>query len=514
MAAQDEIFAGRTEQATYQTPAVPSHRGNPLIEALPPILEEKRDIVASLLHDVTFEPDLLAASARVRLHEIDLLRQLWVPDKEHIALEGRISTMLRSGYRNRNPADVESWYATMERARENLAAAEDGDGRRRAKGMPSVREVVQAHATGLSVVGLSGVGKTTSVKRVLSRYPQVILHGADRNDLPVSAQLVWLMITCPGDGGVVGLARAILRAFDAVLGTSYHDDFTNKRASAETMRGAAVSLAHLHALGVLVIDEIQILNRSNSDNVEGITNFLLALMNDLRVPVVVIGTVGASKFLSGEMQTGRRLSSAGHYEMHPLHEGRELEAFVRRIWSRSLLRETPDWADLSPQVRDAILRAIWFMTAGVQDLVVKSFLLAQYRALEQGDEALTPEIFEQVYKRDFRPLHEFIVHMRGDGLVDDLEWDAIRKSFYPEDGGTEAPAPVVLPPASPKPRKGSQGAEPPPAKRIKKRKASPPHRAPRKEDPAETAARLEQLRKDGVLGSPVTGTDGDFDPAE
>jgi hypothetical protein len=415
--------------------------------------------------------------------------------------------MIRSGYRNRNPSDVEKWYAMLGRARENLETTLNSDGRRRPGGMPSVRDIVQAHATGLSIEGLSGVGKTTSVKRILSLYPQVIEHEDDSRRMATTKQLVWLMITCPGDGGVVGLARAILRAFDVVLETNHLDDYTRKRASAETMRAAAVSLAHLHALGILVIDEIQILHRSKSDNVEGIMNFLLTLMNDLRVPVVVVGTAGAAKFLSGEMQTGRRFSGAGHFPMRPLRREGELEVFVSRIWGRSLLRENPKWADLSPTRKQAFVEAFWLMTAGVHDLVMKGFLFAQYHALERGLETLTPQVFQEVYERDFKTLHGILGMMHGNRLVDDIEWDEIRKSFAAE--GAPGTGTLIGPP----PLMAQGTAEPTssaPAKRVKKRKPSPPHRKPKEDSEAEIEARMTLLQETGILGAPVTGAGGDF----
>nr|WP_245215919.1 AAA family ATPase [Pararoseomonas baculiformis] len=377
-------------------------------------------------------------------------------------------------------------------------------------------KVVQAHSTGLSVIGTSGCGKTTSVKRILSRYPQVIVHGAEADDMPVTTQLVWLMITCPGDGGVVGLARAIIRAFDVVLGTNLSDGFIRSRASAETMRAAAVSLAHLHALGVLVIDEIQILQRSKGDNAESIMNFLLTMMNDLRVPVVVIGTGGAKDFLSKELQSGRRFSSGGHFPMGPLARGPELDGFVRRLWSRRLVRETPDWDALEEGQRKAILRTIWLMTAGIHDLVVKSFMLAQCRALEVGGETLTPEVFKTVYEVDFAMLHDVIRRMRKGGQVDDAEWDAMRNAFMPGSFAKVEPAFPVAPRAA-APVGGTDADErrdkpahpgEAPAKRKRVRKPSPPHRD-RKADPDRGAASVAELRACGMLGRPLTGERGD-----
>ena len=504
-ATDDDIFIGRTVEATYHVPAVPSHRGNPLIEALPPIMENEGEIAVALSNRIRFDKELLSISARLRLYELDLLRQFWMPDQEHVVLEGRISGMIRSGYRNRNPTDVEKWYELKEVAKGKLTLPPQAS---RPGGMPSAREVVQAHATGMAIEGVSGVGKTTSVKRILSLYPQVIVHSDEQRRMPTAKQIVWLMITCPGDGGAVGLTRAIIRAFDAVLETNHLDGFMKKRASAETMRAAAVSLAHLHALGVLVIDEIQILNRSKSDNVEGIKNFLLVLMNELQVPVVVIGSTGTAEFLASDMQTGRRFSGGGYFRMERLTRGEELELFVRRIWGSSLLREHPKWSELPDDSRLAILEAVWLMTAGVHDLVVKAFVLAQNHALERGHEALTPQIFQAVYERDFRPLHKQLEALRGDSPVDEAEWDRVRRAFFAGDtsDGMTASGPAFTATTAAVRRETA-----PPAKRVRKRKPSPPHRKHAEDPEADIRARTAALEAEGLLGRPVTGPGGDFD---
>ena len=501
----DEIFIGRTVEATYRVPAVPSHRGNPLIEALPPILEDEGEITIALSNRVRFDKEFLEASPRLRLYEVDRLRQFWMPDREHVALEAQISMMLRSGYRNRNPADVGKWYELMAAAKQRmetpLEAGFPG-------GLPQAREIVQAHATGMAIEGVSGVGKTTSVKRILSLYPQVIVHSDERRRIPTAKQIVWLMITCPGDGGAVGLTRAIIRAFDAVLGENHLDGYMKKRASAETMRAAAVSRAHLHALGVLVIDEIQILNRSKSDNVEGIKNFLLVLMNELQVPVVVIGSTGTATFLASDMQTGRRFSGGGYFRMERLTKGEELELFVRRIWGSSLLREHPKWSELPEDSRKAIVEAVWLMTAGVHDLVVKAFVLAQNHALSRGQEALTPQIFQAVYERDFRPLHANLKGLRGGDVVDEAEWDRVRRAFFAGDTSDSSAAsdPAVSAAFGTVRRDAAS-----PAKRVRKRKPSPPHRKAAEDPEAEIQARTAALRAEGLLGRPVTGLGGDFD---
>lgn len=49
-------------------------------------------------------------------------------------------------------------------------------------------------------------------------------------------------------------------------------------------------IANVHAIGVLVIDEIQHLSMSRSGGVEKMLNFFVTLVNVIGLPVVMVGT--------------------------------------------------------------------------------------------------------------------------------------------------------------------------------------------------------------------------------
>src|SRR5690554_8012215 len=92
-------------EAIYNDPEVKRYRGNPLIEALPPVLQTKalRD---QLIGEVHFDPADCFKDAHLRVHEISsLLDGFFQPLAMHRQLEERISLMIRAGYVGRNPAD-------------------------------------------------------------------------------------------------------------------------------------------------------------------------------------------------------------------------------------------------------------------------------------------------------------------------------------------------------------------------------------------------------------------------
>ncbi|MTI11649.1 hypothetical protein, partial [Sansalvadorimonas verongulae] len=70
---------------------------------------------------------------------------------------------------------------------------------------------------GISIYGISGMGKTVAINIILSYFPQVVIHPEENNELQVS----WLRITCPHRGGDIALCNDILAAADKLLGTTY-----------------------------------------------------------------------------------------------------------------------------------------------------------------------------------------------------------------------------------------------------------------------------------------------------
>ena len=142
---------------------------------------------------------------------------------------------------------------------------------------------------GISIYGISGMGKTVAINIILSYFPQIIIHPEKNNELQVN----WLKITCPHRGGDIALCNDILAAADKLLGSTYRDDFKKAlgnqgELSVTTYIDRVKKLIEEINLGILVIDEIQFLAKSADKN--EIVKFLIKLRNDLNIPVVYVGT--------------------------------------------------------------------------------------------------------------------------------------------------------------------------------------------------------------------------------
>src|SRR6266446_8647759 len=149
--------------ATYREAYLPEYCGNPLIEALSPAYSEiqARDL---LKYYPVVDPAIRTKPSHIRAHAVVNAADFFQPLPIHLALHQQIDRMLRSGYVNRNPVAPGYWPGT------NLAIAEMRERYKNSKIRPNA-----PHATsprGFSFIGVSGIGKSTAIKRILALYNQ------------------------------------------------------------------------------------------------------------------------------------------------------------------------------------------------------------------------------------------------------------------------------------------------------------------------------------------------------
>ncbi|GAI19169.1 unnamed protein product, partial [marine sediment metagenome] len=229
--------------AQYCPSPVAEYANNPLIEALPPILSEE-EAAMSIAHFPTDPGAERSLPREVRLHCIDRLKTLIQPLPIHIELESAVSSILRSGYVGRNPMQAATWrhLHTLSTDRRNLAN-------------------FNSSASTFSLVGLSGIGKTTALNAVLSAYPQIITHHRYQNKEFIHTQVTWLKLECPFDGSLSGLCHAFFKALDKALGQQdrYVARYRSKAGILEMIQRME-QLASTYFIGALFIDELQHLN--------------------------------------------------------------------------------------------------------------------------------------------------------------------------------------------------------------------------------------------------------------
>ena len=230
------------EEAFYQNQQLVEFMGNPLIEALPP-MEDPKMYPKLLMVLPDYHEEDRGKDEATRLACLQRLAQIHIPTKADSALMLGINRCLRFSYVGRNPVP----FTEVKKILEN-------------KGI-EVTETLERSLTstkapiyGFPVLGVSGVGKTTSIENALSYFPQVIshtsFHGVPFNKL----QLVWLKVDCPPDGTPKGLCSAILKGVDSVLESDYTEQILRNRMSKDVLLIKVSKLIQSLCLGILVID--------------------------------------------------------------------------------------------------------------------------------------------------------------------------------------------------------------------------------------------------------------------
>ncbi|MHB8181986.1 MAG: AAA family ATPase [Acidithiobacillus ferrivorans] len=382
-------------QAIYHDTGISRYQGNPLIEALPPILD-RHQLRDGLSGQIKFRPTDVYLDGQTRNHVISqLLDSFFQPLSRHIELESKLSIMLRQGYVGRNLATGQL-NTHIQNGYERVMRGDLGVFR---------FEHVESTAKSLAFIGCSGSGKTSSLNRILATYPQLIYH--EKYNF---TQIVFLKIDCPHDGSLKSLCHNFFREIDAVLATNYVRRYAEKRHSVETLIAVMAHIANMHAIGLLVIDEIQHLSVRHSGGAERMLNFFVTLVNEISVPVVMVGTPKARSVFELDLRSARRGAGFGSILWEPLTKPSadqevartEWGAFTSRLWKYQWLRKS------SPQISDDIRETWYDLSQGIMDVIIKLFVLSQIRAVVTGIERITPTLMRKVYQDELKPIHPMI----------------------------------------------------------------------------------------------------------
>jgi len=386
-------------------PILPEYECNPFIAKLPPLLSQQ-EVLNNLASRPNFQERERGYPAQIRKHCIMRLGRYFEPLERQFQLAERFGMLLRQGYIGRDPL-THDYIRHLQNGIERI--------KEKSLNIPA-RHPVENTAASFALTGCSGIGKSKSIEKVLHQYPQCIEHTE-----PFSLiQIVWLKLDCPSQGSPKQLCINFFSAIDRLIGTNYFKWYGSRRASVDEMMVHMAHIANLHALGALVIDEIQHLNKTKIGP-DALLNFLVTLVNTIGVPVILIGTLSAVPLLQENFRQARRASGLGSLIWDRMLPGKAWNYFIDQLWQYQWTRNpTP----ITPEIR----AALYDESQGIMDIVVKLFMLAQLRAVHVGEvrganEVLTPQLLRRIAREDFQIVRPMLDALRKNDANALLRYD-------------------------------------------------------------------------------------------
>ena len=153
-------MTAQIHNAAYRTAELEEFRSNPLIESLPPPFEPEEAISKLMIRPPYSESERLCTVSHRQLLTQRITR-LHQPTEREVDVFGRIDRCLRWGYADRNPLSAS--YAAQLASGRNITVSD---------GSLNYDGGYHPHTYGFSILGISGIGKTTTVESILSLYPR------------------------------------------------------------------------------------------------------------------------------------------------------------------------------------------------------------------------------------------------------------------------------------------------------------------------------------------------------
>lgn len=378
-------------KAEYSEQLIDEYKGNPLIEALPPIYSTSQAYEKMCINPLYSEHER-ELSSEIRYQMLFRLQQFFQPVSKHLDLEKRFSRLLRTGYITRNPLSVEE-----------------------VKHLRGYKVSSVPAASSFTFMGFSGIGKTTAMEQVLSLYPKVILHTYPVNRI----QIVWLKLNCPHDGSLKTLCFDFFMKVDELTGKNYFSKYAKKSESTSRLIIQMGRVARLHCIGALIIDEIQhLISARKSEEKEKMMNFFVTLINEIGIPIILIGTMKAKSILQLDFRQARRGSGQGDIVWEQMKPGDDWDMLIEEMWKYQWTKQnTP----LSPELKWKIYEE----SQGIVDVAVKLYSLAQSRAIETGNEKITPRLIEIVAKEDLKLIQPMLKALKNGIYSEILQYEDI-----------------------------------------------------------------------------------------
>ncbi len=379
---------GSVVDALYHKAKAPMDVGNPYIEALPYPLTNIDEVARFYTYGLNqydvAEKQLPRLDRRFLVNQLRAVR-VALPFEQELEME--FYRTLCDSYRLRKPREVYK------------------DGIKRIK---LVGDVSEAANTGFNMLGFSGCGKSSAIKILASRYPQVIRHYIDGD---VYSQIVYLTISCQPNSNFSALYSGIGKAIDFALNTDVYQKQIDKIKTLAGKMNKVIELIEVFGIGTIILDEIQLIDFSTTKE----TSFeaLMVITNETKMAFCAVGTTEAYVKIFKEQRTVRRL-------------GREINAsgycgnkkFFSFVMSQLFFYQ---WFDEHIDLTDELVEAFYVESKGIIDQAVSLYIAVQDEYLKSNRKSISPEFVAAVSKRRYPNLKLLLEHVNEPGVQEQIE---------------------------------------------------------------------------------------------
>ncbi len=393
------------EEAEYKEQFIDEYNNNPFIQALP-AMKSKEEIIKILNQSNKITKKELEADEYIRLHLLQrIYKDVFQPLPIHLKVWNMIDTLIRQGYVDRNPFNPE--YIRHINKLGNKLINKDFS--------MAVNSNFSTTASCGLLVGFSGMGKTKIVNKILQNIPQVICHNR-YNDMDFNTiQVTWIKLEAPHNSSLRALSLNFIMKTDELTGAENMKRYAVKNLSVDAMLPVLGQLANTVKLGLLVIDELQHLNKNTSQ----VMNYFVALMNTFGVPILLIGTPACYDMLTGELRIARRVTGSGEIIWNNMKNDKEFRLFMSGIWKNQYVRN-------KAKLDEDMINLFYEKTQGISDLVVKMFIATQKVAIERNIEIITKDLVEKVWDKEFKLLKPMIDSISSNNKAKMFKYEDIR----------------------------------------------------------------------------------------
>lgn len=418
------ILKGRIIQnPQYEKQDIEEYKDNPCIEALPRIFDDECVIKELSSYPIPTEKEK-EYDENIKYHIIKRIKNYYQPLSNHLRIEHVLSCMIRRSYIARNPNSKE-YLLRLRLILETIEEEEDSKLKLNAEvcerlsaKLSEIPQTCRSTAESSSIIGISGIGKSTAIEKLLLMYPQVIMHHEYKGNPLTRTQITWIKIDCPYDGSLKTLCKMFFKALDDILlTTNYFRRYGDNRNSTATMMIHMSHLACIYSVGVLVIDEMQhLINPKNKP--DDVLNFLVTLVNMIGISIIQIGTPKVTGVITKGLREVRRAEEAGSIFWDRMKEDDEWDFFLGNLWDCQWLKNK---TLLKPEIK----RLMYEKTQGITSIAITLFILTQAQAIFTEEERITEKLIEDVAKNQLKLTNKVINAIRNSSIDEMANYEDI-----------------------------------------------------------------------------------------